>query len=165
MNLPCSFAPLAPQQPQKAFLLLLCSWQQLHRFCAALYIQTDTDLQAPGFFFRIFINNMGFGIAEYTNDICLTCVALIGESPGRGLSNAFQAARSKMCTQLCWLGMLGHCDRRKKQLSHTAKMIAFAYSSAKAEGPSPPPIEVKGRIPVVLLSFGSKPLCKGTIFQ
>lgn len=36
--------------PQKAFLLLLLSWQQPHCFCAALYIQTDTDLWAPGFF-------------------------------------------------------------------------------------------------------------------
>lgn len=71
------------QQPQKPALLLLYGWQQLQDFCTALCIQTSPDLQAHGFFFffakpRICINKAEFGAAEYSSDICLIFVALIG---------------------------------------------------------------------------------------
>lgn len=37
-----------------------------------------------------------------------------------------------VCARLCWLGVLGHRDRRKKQLSHTAKIIAFCLFFSKS---------------------------------
>lgn len=80
---PALLCTACSQHPPKSALLLLYGWQQLHDFCSALCIQTSSDLQAHGFFFffcqpRICINKAEFGAAEYSSDICLMFVSLIG---------------------------------------------------------------------------------------
>lgn len=93
--------------PKKAFLLLLRSWQQLHCFCDALYIQTNTDLRAPGFFFTICIKNVEIDIADYSNDIYLMYVSLTGENLGKGLPEMYLRQHWARCALgfvglVCW---------------------------------------------------------------
>lgn len=98
-----------PSSPKKAFLLLSCGWWQLCDFCIHCMFRPTLTCEPLDIFFQpwIRINNTEFGIAENSNDICLTCVSFIGESPGKGLSEMHLRLRRARCAlgfvgSVCW---------------------------------------------------------------
>lgn len=72
---------------------------------------------------------------------------------------------SKMCIWLCWLGVLGHTDRRKKQLYHSGKTTGFAAASAKAWELSPKTLKSREGFPLFCSILGQSHQIEAQIFN
>lgn len=123
-----------PSSPKKHFCFYCAAGSGSTISAPHCIFKPTLTWQAPGFFFSheyvlitrslvllnivmTFVSHVSLWLEKALAKASLKCISGCAE----------QYVRS-----LCWGGVLGHCDRRKKQLSHTAKIIAFAYSSAKA---------------------------------